>query len=102
MSHEMEIVNKGLEESRAARVAPVSSPVPCPREPIAIRQATMDDLPFIDGLQKKQTKQVGFMPTKQFEGKVKAGHVLIAEEVASGQLPVASEMQRQSTLVTGN
>ncbi|MBC7784992.1 MAG: GNAT family N-acetyltransferase [Burkholderiales bacterium] len=54
-------------------------PVPSPREPISIRPATMDDLPFIDQLQKKHTKQVGWMPTKQLEGKIAAGHVLIAE-----------------------
>jgi hypothetical protein len=74
-SHEMEIVNKGVEQSSAARL-----PVPCPRIPITIRPGTMEDLPFIDALQKKHTKQVGFMPTKQFEGKIRAGHVLIAEE----------------------
>ena len=53
---------------------------PSPRVPISIRPATIDDLAFIDGLQKKHTKQVGFMPTKQFEGKIKAGHVFVAEE----------------------
>ena len=73
MSHEMEIVNKGVEQSRGGSVAPVSSPVPCPREPIAIRPATLDDLPFIDGLQKKQTKQVGWFPTKTIEGKIGRG-----------------------------
>jgi hypothetical protein len=52
--------------------------------PITIRPGTMDDLPFIDALQKKHTKQVGFMPTKQFEGKIKAGHVLVAEERHEG------------------
>ena len=54
--------------------------IPIPKIPITVRPATMDDLSFIDGLQKKHTKQVGFMPTKQFEGKIKLGHVLVAEE----------------------
>jgi hypothetical protein len=54
--------------------------IPIPRISISIRPATMDDLPFIDGLQKIHTKQVGWMPTKQFEGKIKLGHVLVAEE----------------------
>ena len=52
--------------------------LPSPRVPISIRVATLDDLAFIDALQKKHTKQVGFMPTKQFEGKIRAGHVLVA------------------------
>jgi len=54
--------------------------VPIPRCQIAIRPGTMDDLPFLDSLQKLHTKQVGWMPTKQLEGKIKAGHVIIAEE----------------------
>jgi hypothetical protein len=39
----------------------------------------MDDLAFMDSLQKIHTKQVGWMPTAQFEGKIKLGHVLVAE-----------------------
>ena len=38
----------------------------------------------MDGLQKLHTRQVGWMPTKQFEGKVKLGHVLIAEAAEEG------------------
>jgi hypothetical protein len=76
--------------------------IPIPKIPITIRPGTMDDLPFIDGLQKKHTKQVGFMPTKQFEGKIGAGHVLIAEEVASGQLPVASDSGGSGTVLATN
>jgi hypothetical protein len=76
MSHENQIVNTSVEQSSAASVVPL----PAPRVPITIRPATLEDLPFIDGLQKKNTKQVRFMPTKQFEGKIRAGHVLVAEE----------------------
>src|SRR5690348_14751104 len=47
------------------------------------------------------SKQVGWMPTKTFEGKIEAGHVLVAEEVASSQLPVASE-DSCAQLTTGN
>jgi len=53
---------------------------PIPRSPVTIRAAVAADLPFIDGLQKLHTRQVGWMPTKQLEGKIAAGHVLIAEE----------------------
>ena len=54
--------------------------IPIPQIPISIRVATIDDLPFIDGLQQKHSKQVGFLQTKALEGKIKAGHVLVAEE----------------------
>src|SRR5256885_3288428 len=59
------------------------------KKPIMTRPATLDDLPFIDRLQKMHTKMVGWMPTKQLEGKIKAGHVLVAEE-ASGRQCVAA------------
>ncbi|MFT3787561.1 MAG: GNAT family N-acetyltransferase [Tepidisphaeraceae bacterium] len=66
-------------------------PLPPPRVPIRIRVGTLDDVPFMDALQKKTTKQVGWMPTKQFEGKVKAGAVLVAcAAVESGQSRVES------------
>lgn len=52
--------------------------VPIPRIPITIRPATIDDLPFIDALQKKNTKSVGFMQTKALEGKIRAGNILVA------------------------
>ncbi len=77
MSHEMEIVTKGAVRSSAL-------PVPVPRVPITIRLATNEDIPFMDALQKLHSKQVGWMPTKQFEGKIRAGHVLIAEENTGG------------------
>ena len=60
----------------------MSAIIPIPRCPINIRPATMDDLPFMDQLQKIHTKQVGWMPTKQFEGKIKAGQVIVAEDEA--------------------
>jgi hypothetical protein len=48
--------------------------------PISIRQAELKDLAFIDALQKKHSKMVGFLFTETLEKKIKAGHVLIAEE----------------------
>jgi len=55
-------------------------PRPLPELNITIRPGVLSDVPFLDALQKLHTKQVGWMPTKQFEGKIKAGHVWSAEE----------------------
>ncbi len=52
--------------------------VPQARVNIAIRAATMDDLPFLDSLQKKHSKALGYFPTKQFEGYIEMGAVLVA------------------------
>ena len=49
-----------------------------PRTDVAIRAATMADVPFMDALQKAHSKQLGYFPTKQFEGYVEQGGVLIA------------------------
>ena len=56
-----------------------STAVPLPSVNVTIRAGAMSDVPFLDSLQKLHTKQVGWMPTAQFEGKIKLGHVLIAE-----------------------
>jgi hypothetical protein len=47
---------------------------------VSIRLATLADVPFMDGLQKQHGKALGYFPTKQFEGYVAMGGVLIAEE----------------------
>src|SRR5260221_756952 len=60
----------------------MNSIVPIPRSNVIVRPATMSDLPFLDSLQKLHTKQVGWMPTKQLEGKIRAGHVIVAEDDA--------------------
>jgi hypothetical protein len=57
---------------------------------VTIRPGAMGDVPFLDSLQKLHSKQVGWMPTKQFEGKIAAGHVLVAE-VGSRQRAVGRE-----------
>src|SRR4051812_8835678 len=79
----------------------MSAIVPQPRCSISVRPATATDLPFIDSLQKLHVRMVGWMPTQQLEGKIKAGHVLVAEEVASDQLPVASA-ENPHSLATDN
>ena len=38
----------------------------------------MGDLPFLDALQKQHCKALGYFPTKQFEGYIDGGHVLVA------------------------
>ncbi|MDQ3440503.1 MAG: GNAT family N-acetyltransferase [Planctomycetota bacterium] len=60
-----------------------------PRVSIATRVASGADLPFLDELQKKHSKALGYFPTKQFEGYIAMGAVLVAENV-SGQLSVVS------------
>ena len=56
--------------------------VPLPRQAVSVRVGTMADLLFVDALQKKHTKMVGWMPTATLEGKIKAGHAIIAESDA--------------------
>jgi len=80
-----------MESTTLLPTAYCGPPAPLPGIGINVRSATMDDVLFIDQLQKMHSKQVGFMPTKALEGKIRLGHILIAEEVASCQLPVASE-----------
>jgi len=53
---------------------------PLPRIAINIRVAIASDLKFIDDLQKKHTKMVGWMPTQQLQGKIEKGQTLIAED----------------------
>jgi ribosomal protein S18 acetylase RimI-like enzyme len=63
-----------------ARAEMKNPPVPVsPRMMINIREGRPSDVYFLDRLQRKHTREVGWMPTKQFEGKIKLGHVLIAE-----------------------
>jgi hypothetical protein len=53
--------------------------LPAPRCPLKIRPASLDDLPFIDALQKMHTHMVGWFPHQQMAAYVNGGHVLIAE-----------------------
>src|SRR5436190_17225158 len=70
----------GLQSDSSLIVHPSSLlPVPAPRcGAIEVRLARVEDIPFMDALQKKHQKQLGFMPRKTFEGKIAAGHVLVA------------------------
>src|SRR4051812_30991119 len=74
--------------------------IPIPRRPVTVRPAVAGDLAFIDHLQKHSTQAVGWMPTKQLEGKIAAGHVLVAEEV-SGQWSVVSGEDTRATTDNG-
>ena len=56
---------------------------------IAIRPGMPADLPFIDALQKKHGKQLGFMNRPTLEGKIAAGHVLVAEATENGGIAPA-------------
>src|SRR5688572_2534909 len=52
--------------------------IPVPKIPVSVRPATLDDFAFIDALQTKHSKQLGYMPRAQMESKIKAGHVMVA------------------------
>lgn len=58
--------------------------LPEPRVPggIAIRSATVADLQFIDDLQRKHARMVGWFPTKQLETNITRGQVLVAEQAS--------------------
>ena len=58
--------------------APAHSPI-VPRVTVNIRSGTMADVPFVDRMQKAHSRALGFLPTKAIEGKIKLGHVLVAE-----------------------
>src|SRR6187551_577403 len=63
-----------------------------PRCSVTIRPATMNDYPFIDRLQDMHSKALGFMPKAQLEGKISAGHVLMAEDEM--RLPIGYVMSQ--------
>src|SRR6188472_3750339 len=57
----------------------VAVKLPVARRALSVRLATNDDIPFMDEMQKLHQKQLGFMPRQTFEGKIRLGHVLVAE-----------------------
>ena len=67
-----------------------------PRADVRVRVATMDDVPFMDGLQKQHSRQLGYFPTKQFEGYVEMGGILIAED--EGGTPLGYVISRDRYL----
>src|SRR5688572_23541598 len=56
--------------------------IPIPRCALTVRPATVGDIQFMDDLQKMHQHMVGWTPRKTFEGKIAAGHVLVAEQNA--------------------
>ncbi len=71
--------------------------IPEPRQPISIRKATMDDYAFIDALQKKHSKMVGFLHRSAVEAYINSGDVLVAEEISDQKSDVS---QAESTLAS--
>jgi hypothetical protein len=67
-------------------LATQGAPLPAPRVDVQVRPATLDDFDFLDRLQTAYSKQLGYMPRKQLEGKIELGHVLVAEGVRSQKL----------------
>ena len=59
----------------------VANTLPVPQANVSVRVATIEDLPFIDGLQKVHRKGLGFLKMPALVGKVEKGEILIAEEV---------------------
>lgn len=76
-------------------LAILTSPaVPVPRCPISIRVATAADLLFLDALQKKHEKMVGWFPSRQMAEYVEAGAVIVAEEsITHHRSPAPSNSQ---------
>ncbi len=56
-------------------------PLPAPTVDIAIRPATVDDIPAIDRLQKPHSKELGFFPRAQLQGYIEKHGVLVAEAI---------------------
>src|SRR4051812_44425175 len=75
-------------------------PLPAPRTPVAVRPGTPADLPFIDALHKRHANALGFAPTKQLEGKIAAGQVLVAERVTGHSSLVTEGVTGHLSLVT--
>src|SRR4051812_6861808 len=55
-----------------------SAIIPIPQIDVSVREATLDDVAFIDELQKARRNQVGFMHRGTLEGKIKAREALVA------------------------
>ena len=76
-----------------------------PRVPVAVRVGTLDDLPFIDKLQKAHSKELGFLPTMALQGKVKLGQLLIAEvrsEERGARMPESESSSGSDSLLASH
>jgi hypothetical protein len=72
-------------------IIPAAPVAAAPRADVTIREATVDDIPFIDALQKAHRKQVGFMHLGTLEGKIAAREVLVAEEMRNDECGMRNE-----------
>src|SRR3954471_4736319 len=70
---------------------PTAPTVPIPRSPVTVRVATLADLPFMDALQRANTRAVGYFPTRQFQDYLAAGQVVIGEEVRGQKSEVSAD-----------
>src|SRR5688572_30514209 len=65
--------------------------IPIPQADVTVREATLADVAFIDALQKLHADRVGFMRASWIEEKIRAGQVLIAEEVRGQESEVSED-----------
>jgi ribosomal protein S18 acetylase RimI-like enzyme len=77
-----EIIQVDASSSSSMVVSAPAIPLPEARVSISVRVGEMKDVPFVDGLMKKNSKALAFLPTEALEGKVRLKHVLIAETSA--------------------
>jgi hypothetical protein len=56
--------------------------IPLPPIDVSVRDATLADVSFVDGLQKLHNRQVGFMRTSWIEVKIAKGEVIVAVDPA--------------------
>ncbi len=87
----------------APSVAHPLIPLPVPRQGIEIGAATLEDVDWIDDLQKRHRDRVGFQMRGAIEGKIRAGEIIVAwatspcsssssdETQDTGRLPVPRE-----------
>ena len=68
-----------------------SALLPLPELPITVRLGTNDDIAFIDELQKKNNRNLGFLHRGTLQGKIKLQEVLIAEELRVGSCELRAE-----------
>lgn len=66
-------------DPRGERLLPLPPAQELSSGPVRVRDGQTSDLPFIDALQRKHNKAVGWMPTGQLEGHLDKRHVIVAE-----------------------
>jgi hypothetical protein len=76
-----------LDMNAIAKTTSAGLIVPVPKVAIAVRVGTLADLPFLDSMQKQFGRALGYFPTKQFEGYIEMGGVLVAEKTGGTLTP---------------